>query len=466
MAKCSGDNTDTFLHVLIWFPIAYILAWGLIVMHRRVQKRRQHAEEIGSSIDEFSAPLHRFTTGPFLDQPEKPENPEDLMPSRLSMPDVHTSYCLGPKTYQFAVLALQLVASLVSFTTGVLVLRDRPSQFDSPEYVGVIQLLMGFVWAWCTAVLYIAPASASCSVPIFWTLVFYAHFGSFVSGCGMSSSLSHEETIKVLEMISLGVVVVLVLLSWRNFLGINFIPVLLLIVLFQLLYSFVRRCYHKHCSDDQSSYPIPEGYTAPLIQNEEELLDDSETTVELLVYDLWPSWLPVYVGSYLGAYHTGIAANNKNARTGPLEYTFECPHGVVARKRGKKPSYVQGTNCVAIYLGKAPKALFNQKIARLRESERFSQGDRYGILSNNCHDFCNQLIQELELTVQVPTYAQFLDQLVGFFVPGGSLQSLERFIISLEGPCETRTIWTLAVGVGLFLFCVVVPATIVAIVES
>ena len=50
------------------------------------------------------------------------------------------------------------------------------------------------------------------------------------------------------------------------------------------------------------------------MQNEEELLDDAETVVELFVYDLWPSWLPVYVGCYLGAYQTGIAANNKSTQ--------------------------------------------------------------------------------------------------------------------------------------------------------
>ena len=39
---------------------------------------------------------------------------------------------------------------------------------------------------------------------------------------------------------------------------------------------------------------------------------DGETSVELLIYELWPSFLPVYVGRYLGAYHTGISANNKD----------------------------------------------------------------------------------------------------------------------------------------------------------
>ena len=54
-----------------------------------------------------------------------------------------------------------------------------------------------------------------------------------------------------------------------------------------------------------------------------------------MIYDLWPSWLPLYVGRYMGAYHTGISAYNKpNSDVGPLEYTFECPHGVVARKKG------------------------------------------------------------------------------------------------------------------------------------
>eukprot|EP00657_Telonema_sp_P-1_P001957 TRINITY_DN14752_c0_g1_i2.p1 TRINITY_DN14752_c0_g1~~TRINITY_DN14752_c0_g1_i2.p1 ORF type:complete len:170 (+),score=55.71 TRINITY_DN14752_c0_g1_i2:115-624(+) len=133
-------------------------------------------------------------------------------------------------------------------------------------------------------------------------------------------------------------------------------------------------------------------------------------------------------GKYLGAYHTGIAANNKAHLTSALEYTFECPYGVVARKRGKRPSYVQGENCTALYLGKTSKSLFNKKIELLRESERFSKGERYGILSNNCHDFCNELIEELGLEVKVPMYAQSLDRLVGFFVPGGSLQALERFI--------------------------------------
>jgi len=196
--------------------------------------------------------------------------------------------------------------------------------------------------------------------------------------------------------------------------------------------------------------------------NEEEGLADGETIVELLVYELWPSFLPVYVGRYLGAYHTGIAANNKDHAAGPLEYTFECPHGIVARKRGRKPSYVQGANCHAIYLGKAPKALFNEKIDMLRKSERFSKGEKYGILSNNCHDFCNQLIEELALPVKVPMYAQSLDKMVGFFLPGGSVQTLEQFIIAVEGPCEGNMIGRLITGVVIFVLCIVLPATIVA----
>jgi len=320
------------------------------------------------------------------------------------------------------------------------------------------------VWTWATVILLIAPASASCSVPIFWTLAFYAQVvAGWSSGC---SFWNQEHTgLKVCEATTTFSNILLLVLSWRQFAGLTLMPLLLLSVLCQACIGLVqmvqRRCSGERIDEDTLATST---FSAPLMASEEIVLADGETVVELMIYDLWPSWLPLYVGGgYMGAYHTGIAAHNKpGSSIGPLEYTFECPHGVVARKRGKKPSYVQGENCRALYLGKCSVDAFNDCIALLRESERYSDGEQYGILSNNCHDFCVTLIETLNLEVPVPMYAQSLDKMVAFFVPGGSLQTLEKFFVSLEGPCESSSVAKLILGSLGFVFCIVVPAAIVS----
>eukprot|EP00658_Telonema_sp_P-2_P028567 TRINITY_DN21870_c0_g1_i13.p1 TRINITY_DN21870_c0_g1~~TRINITY_DN21870_c0_g1_i13.p1 ORF type:complete len:494 (-),score=72.13 TRINITY_DN21870_c0_g1_i13:217-1698(-) len=465
--KCEITGTSSFLHILIWFPIAYILAWGCVVMNRRYKKVQDFLKESLALSTDGSSSI-RISSGPFLDVPEQAFDSDDetVVEAKdggsLTLPKKHTIYCIGPRTYQWTVLSLQVISSLASLLQGAYVLNVKPDGIVNPQYIGAVWVITGLVWLWSTVVLYLAPASASCSVPIFWTLMFYAQIGAYVSGCGYGSDMDQDQFVRVMELFILAALGLLIVFSWRQFLGLNFVPVLIMIFLGQCSIALFRKI-RRQCGESPAEKA--KAYEAPLMQNEDEVVDDGETVVELLIYDLWPSFLPLYIGKFLGAYHTGIAANNKSVLSGPLEYTFECPHGVVARKRGKKPSYVQGSNCKALYLGKVAKQLFNDKIALLRDSRRFGRGENYGILSNNCHDFCNQLIEELGLSVKVPLYAESLDKLVGVFVPGGSLQTIEKFIVALEDGCESRTIVLLVVGLSLFAFCVVVPAVVVAIVE-
>ena len=81
--------------------------------------------------------------------------------------------CLGPRANQVAVLSLHCVISLCSLAGGIQTLTEGDSE-DS-TYAGTILILSGVVWAWATVVLLLAPASASCSVPIFWVRSFSSH---------------------------------------------------------------------------------------------------------------------------------------------------------------------------------------------------------------------------------------------------------------------------------------------------
>ena len=96
--------------------------------------------------------------------------------------------------------------------------------------------------------------------------------------------------------------------------------------------------------------------------------------VEVVVYELWPSHMPCYIGSMLGAYHTGIAADVGH-ELGPLEYTFEVPDGIKPRRRGRKPIYVQGEAKRFIPVGKCKKEAFKDAIVALRDNNRFDDGE-------------------------------------------------------------------------------------------
>eukprot|EP00657_Telonema_sp_P-1_P005668 TRINITY_DN23211_c0_g1_i1.p1 TRINITY_DN23211_c0_g1~~TRINITY_DN23211_c0_g1_i1.p1 ORF type:complete len:291 (+),score=46.45 TRINITY_DN23211_c0_g1_i1:191-1063(+) len=284
-------------------------------MHKHKLLRESQLEMFASSSSEDPSspvPVYRNTTTPFLDSPgplmEEAGTPK--IRDRLSMPDIHTVYCIRPETYQWTVLTMQMIISVASLIEGIYVLKELPSDMTAPKYVGGILVLQSFVWGWCTFVLYLAPASASCTVPIFWTLMLYAHFGSFASGCGFGSDVSNDARIKALEMVNLVLVCLLVLLSWRNALGLTLLPILLFIILCQTTVVLFNKLRQSCCNPEEHTETKSEGYSAPLIQNEEQALDDGETIVELLIYDLWPSRLPVYIGKFLGAYHTGLSANN------------------------------------------------------------------------------------------------------------------------------------------------------------
>jgi len=351
MPKCNDLSGKAFIHVMIWFPVAYILVWGLLMLHRRIRKYKSQQVELLESLDCAPAEdecLPRYTDTPFVDTPLVEESPE-VSRGSLALPAKHTAPCLGPRANQATVIALHCVITVCCLAGGIQVLslgEQSAMYVSNKDYTGTLLIVMAVVWTWATVILLIAPASASCSVPIFWTLAFYAQVvAGWSSGC---SFWNQEHTgLKVCEATTTFSNILLLVLSWRQFAGLTLMPLLLLSVLCQACIGLVqmvqRRCSGERIDEDTLATST---FSAPLMASEEIVLADGETVVELMIYDLWPSWLPLYVGGYMGAYHTGIAAHNKpGSSIGPLEYTFECPHGVVARKRGKKPSYVQGEIC-------------------------------------------------------------------------------------------------------------------------
>lgn len=194
-------------------------------------------------------------------------------------------------------------------------------------------------------------------------------------------------------------------------------------------------------------------------------LDEDETVVEVVVYDLWPSQMPCYIGSLLGAYHTGIAADVGH-HLGPLEYTFEVPDGIKPRRRGRRPIYVQGDAKRFIAVGKCKKETFKEAIVALRDDSRFDDGERYRIMSNNCHTFCDELLSMLGpgVTGKVPVYARFLDDMFSFFVPGGTLRGLESCLDVLGDEdaelCSQRCMAWTALGCVSCILAVSLPVLV------
>ena len=183
------------------------------------------------------------------------------------------------------------------------------------------------------------------------------------------------------------------------------------------------------------------------------------------MYDLWPSRMPCYIGSFLGAYHTGIAADVGH-HLGPLEYTFEVPDGIKPRRRGRRPIYVQGDTKRFIPVGRCKKEVFKDAIMTLRDDPRFDDGERYRIMSNNCHTFCDELLGMLGpgITGRVPVYASFLDDMFSFFVPGGTLRGLEACLDVLGDedaePCSQRCMMWTVVGCVSCILSVSMPALV------
>merc|ERR1712086_798589 len=147
-----------------------------------------------------------------------------------AIPAKHTAPCLGRRANQVTVLSLHCVISLCSLAGGIqtLVIDDST---DS-TYSGTILIVSSVVWAWATVVLLIAPASASCSVPIFWALAFYAEVVTgWLSGCAFWDQ--HHRGLQVTEAGSTFSMLVLVLLNWRQFAGLTLLPVLLMLLVCQ-----------------------------------------------------------------------------------------------------------------------------------------------------------------------------------------------------------------------------------------
>jgi len=127
---------------------------------------------------------------------------------------------------------------------------------------------------------------------------------------------------------------------------------------------------------------------------------------------------------------------------------------------------MEGLNKHFIPVGKCKKDDFKNAVVLLRDSPRFSQGGAYRILTNNCHTFCDELLSMLGpgVTYRIPTFARFLDDMFGFFIPGGTLQGLEACLDMIgdeeaEG-CDRRCfIWTLLGCLG-FLLSISVPMVV------
>ena len=163
----------------------------LQLMARFARDKNVKLDEVDTDHNGLAIPVYitRQTTAPFLDTPEEPpETPEEqrsgswfrgtieaLSPTPadpLKLPERHTIYCMSPKLYKATALLLQVVFCVTSLVEGVYILEHENSvgQYLSgdPGYIGSVLIFEAVVWAWCTFVLSLAPASSSCSVPIFW----------------------------------------------------------------------------------------------------------------------------------------------------------------------------------------------------------------------------------------------------------------------------------------------------------
>lgn len=338
------------------------------------------------------------------------------------------------------------------------------------------------MWLWAAAVLLISPAEHYCTLPLFWALMLNANL---VRECEINAyGIQHPQGAIILTKMLINSI--LVLSTWRVYLGLFAAPVIVLALFFQVLIRCVQRLCVRCCGLEMRRGREPQvqdelmrtgsGQYMPAAQEDwqEPLLHadlaPDETVVEVVVYELWPSYMPCYIGRYLGAYHTGIAADIGHHR-GPLEYTFEIPDGVKPRQRGRRPIYVQGDARVFIPVGRCKKDDFKAAIVSLRNGVRFGEGENYKILTNNCHTFCDELLDMLGPGVEgrVPLYARFLDDMLGFFIPGGStggtLQGIENFLELLgeedeNNSCDRQCcIWTL-IGCLLCLLSLSVPIVV------
>ena len=215
MTKCYSDGTEALFHVLIWFPNAYIISWGIIVVHRRwpevihtictriltkmlqikaylaARRSTLSRDQVDTEENDLSAvPVYmtRQTTASFLDEPGS----EELRGSNsswfrgtldsitappidpLKLPTRDTRYCMSPGFYKAVALFLQVVISVTDLIDGIYILQHKDEVQDSlssdSNYVGAVLIVEYLVWAWCTLILWLAPASSSCTVPIFWVM--------------------------------------------------------------------------------------------------------------------------------------------------------------------------------------------------------------------------------------------------------------------------------------------------------
>jgi len=504
---CGDESDKLYYHVFQFLPLAYILTWGVWVLFRRGSLSRSGSYTNEADIPPPDDGSHQVTTNPITSDRDRshkasfdpisgvPRFPHrgslvdpGMRPSQgpvaevsseeeLDETDTHRAFvpvdarprCLRGFWFKAFCMVVHLSEAATSAVAFAFFTDD-----SNAVLLSVSLVIEVFLWLWAAGVLSVSPAEQHCTLPLFWALMLNTNLMRVceISAYGLSDPFG--------ELLLSKIVLngILVLSTWRVYLGLIVAPLLALVVLaqfsvrgFQMLCA--RCCKSSQASTEQESVrsslqpwnPRDNMLEEPLLPNDETIPAD-ETMVEVVIYELWPSNVPCYIGKYLGAYHTGIAADVDH-RAGPLEYTFEVPDGVKPRRRGRRPVYVQGDGKTYFPVGRCKKATFKQAVAKLRESQRFSEGESYRILTNNCHAFCDELLDLLGPTVtgRVPFYARFLDDMLGFLIPGGTLQGIENFLEDLgedEEQCDRRCLLFSILGCLACILIISVPAAVLA----
>ena len=107
---------------------------------------------------------------------------------------------------------------------------------------------------------------------------------------------------------------ILVILTWRVFIGVLIIPIVVAIVSVQVCIRGCQRLCRRCCPPSDAlteTQEVTQDMSLFCVSSEEHLLGantqlaDDETIVEVVIYELWPSSMPCYIGTWLGACRQG-----------------------------------------------------------------------------------------------------------------------------------------------------------------
>jgi len=242
--RCDSDSDTLYYHVFQFLPFAYILTWGAWVLYRKlsaasISERDRLSETTINPLrgdDSNRATITEYPGTVEVQAPGEEELDEECGKPR-SFPVDARPRCLRGFWFKAFCMLIQIseaAASVIGFT-----------YFSSQaDLVSMSLILEAVMWLWAVGVLYVAPAEQHCTLPLFWALMLNTNL---MRVCQITA-FGLDDPVGVIILVKILLNFVLVLGTWRVYLGLVVAPILIVCLTCQMLVRCLQAVYAKCCS--------------------------------------------------------------------------------------------------------------------------------------------------------------------------------------------------------------------------